>query len=56
MCENEFVNRLDFYEVKRDASRLDRALLARKVDAFLVKNPSLKSHEISCSGLSMADM
>ena len=56
VCENEFANKLDFYEVKRDASRFDRALLARKVDAFFAKNPSLKSHEVTWGGLSMDDM
>lgn len=56
VCENEFEKRIDFYEVKRDASRFDSALLARKVEAFLAKNPTLKSMEITCGGLSMADM
>ncbi len=56
VCENEFTNKLDFYDVKRDASRFDQALLLRKVDAFLAKNPVLKSRETTLGCLSMADM
>jgi AAA+ ATPase superfamily predicted ATPase len=56
VCENEFAKKLDFYEVKRDSSRFDSALLARKVEAFLEKNPALRSSTISCGGLSMSDM
>ena len=56
VCENEFAKKLDFYEVKRDSSRFDSALLARKVEAFLEKNPALRSLDISCGGLSMSDM
>ncbi len=56
VCENEFAKKLDFYEVKRDSSRFDSALLARKVEAFLKKNPTQRSLEISCGGLSMSDM
>ena len=56
VCENEFSNRLDFYEVKRDSARLDAAILERKAEAFLAKNPQYKSWKRSCLGLSMDDM
>lgn len=56
VCENEFSQQLDFYEVKRDSSRFVPALLGRKVEAFLAKNPSLKSMKITSGALSMEDM
>lgn len=56
VCENEFLHKLDFYEIKREASRFDSALLGRKTEAFFAKNPSFRSMEISCGSLSMEDM
>lgn len=56
VCENEFSNVLDFFEVKRDARRIDLAALARKSDAFFKKNPNLRTRTISCRGISLADM
>ena len=56
VCENEFSQKLDFYEIKRESSRFDPSLLDRKVEAFLAKNPHLRSMKISCGNLSMDDM
>ena len=56
VCENEFSNALDFYEVKRDPSRIDLASLARKREAFFAKNPELRTRTASCRGLSIVDM
>ena len=56
VCENEFSQKLDFYEVKREASRFDSALLGRKVEAFFAKNSSCRAMEISTGSLSMDDM
>ena len=56
VCENEFSRKLDFYEVKREPSRFDPAILGRKVAAFFDKNPKLRSLEFSCNQLSMEDM
>lgn len=56
VCENEFSNILDVYEIKRDAKRIDLDLLRKKAEAFFEKNPSLKSRCISYAGLSMDDM
>ena len=56
VCENEFTNKLNLYEVKREPSRFDAALLERKAEVFLSKNPQLRSKALSCAGLSMDNM
>ena len=56
VCENELEDALVFYEIKRDASRIDLKELGFKAHAFLTKNPQLKSRNISYKGLSMKDM
>ena len=56
VCKDEINSRLDFYEVKRDASRLDLAALKAKTAAFFEKNPTLRSLESKCGGLSLADI
>lgn len=53
---DEVGNRLDFYEVKRDPSRISRSDLIRKSEAFLAKNPKLKGRKMSFKGLSIEDM
>ena len=54
--ENEFKETLDFFEIKRDARRIDINALQRKADAFFKKNPGLQSRHISYAGLSLTDM
>ena len=56
VCDDEMDNALDFYEIKRDAARIDLKGLEFKAQAFLTKNPQLKSRNISYRGLSMKDM
>ena len=56
VCDDEVGNKLDFYEIKRDASRISSADLIRKSEAFLSKNPKLKGREMSFNGLSIQDM
>ena len=56
VCENEFSNTFDFYEVKRDARRIDIAALARKREAFFAKNPEQRSRTALSKGLSILDM
>ena len=56
VCDNEFKNQLDFYEVKRDRKRINLAVLKRKVQAFFEKNPSLIERKHTLVGLSMDDM
>lgn len=56
VCDDETGNALDFYEIKRDAARIDLKELEFKSRAFLAKNPQLKSRNISYKGLSMEDM
>ena len=56
VCEDALSNRLDIYEVKRDATRVDKGLLETKVEAFLRKNPECRERKITLGILSMADM
>ena len=56
VCDDSVSGHIDFYEVKRDASRIDVERLREKADVFFQKNPDLKDREISFMGLSMRDM
>ena len=56
VCDDEVSGRLDFFEVKRDASRIDLHDLERKSGAFFAKNPTLKSRKFYFKGLSLRDM
>ena len=56
MCDDEVSGTLYFYEVKRDASRIDLHALERKSAAFFVKNPTLKLRNCFFKGLSLEDM
>ena len=56
VCDDSAGGRLDFYEVKRDESRIDLKRLREKSVAFFQKNPSLKDKKVSFLGLSMRDM
>lgn len=56
VCDDEFENRLDFCEVKRDATRIDMTALAVKSEAFLTANPSLRQRTIRRRALSLADV
>ena len=56
VCEDETRNVLDFYEIKRDPSRIDLRTLAHKRDAFLAKNPDKRDRRISLHALSIDDM
>ena len=56
VCDDEVGNKLDFYEVKRDPSRISSLDLIRKSEAFFEKNPKLKGRETSFMGLSIEDM
>ena len=47
---------LTFFEVKRDAARIDLKALEAKVAAFFEKHPMLRNYKVSCGGLSLADM
>ena len=50
------MGRHDFYEIKRDSSRIDLAALAVRREAFFAKNPSLRDHTSHLLGLGLADM
>ena len=56
VCEDELGGTLDFFEVKREKSRIDLNKLQEKLVAFFAKNPTLKSREGRIAGLSMNDM
>lgn len=56
VCENEFSNVIDFYEVKRDPRRIDLNALRNKAAAFFAKNPEVRSRKASFAGLSIEDM
>lgn len=56
VCDDEVSGRIDFYEIKRDSSRIDLTALERKSLAFFAKNPQLRSRKVSYAGLSISDM
>ena len=47
---------LMFFEVKRDAARIDLNALKAKVSAFFKKHPEMKNGEPLIEGLSLKDM
>ena len=56
VCDDSADGRLDFYEVKRDASRIDLKRLQEKSVAFFQKNPDMKDRTVSFNGLSLRDI
>ena len=56
VCEDELSGKLDFYEIKRNRSRIDLNGLKAKSVVFLAKNPKLASHKIGFKALSMEEM
>jgi len=56
VCEDEFKDRIDFYEVKIDPSRISIDVLKRKVEAFFAKNPSKRELKVAFAALSLDDM
>ena len=60
VCESPVAKKrlsaLTFFEVKRDASRIDLKALEAKVAAFFEKHPELKNGEPKLKGLSLEDM
>ena len=56
VCEDQTRNRLDFYEIKRDSSRIDLNVLKTKSEVFFAKHPELRSREVAHIGLSLEDM
>ena len=56
VCEDEVANRMDFYEVKKNASRYIPSLLESKVEAFFEKHPQKRALDHSVGVLSLEDM
>ena len=54
--EDALTDSLDFFEIKRDKTRISMNTLMDKATDFFTKNPQLKSHKISFNGLSLDDM
>lgn len=56
VCSDDAAGRLDFYEVKRNAGRIDLGALQRKAGVFLAAHPGFRDRSIRCLPLSLADM
>ena len=56
VCDDEVSGKMDFFEIKRDAKRIDLGLLRKKSEAFFAKNPQFASRETAFRGLSLQDM
>lgn len=56
VCENEFKETVDFFEVKLDARRYDERVLRSKVEAFLRKHPDKRRGDSRMGLLSVGDM
>lgn len=56
VCEDEAKGKLDFYEIKREKSRISLKELERKAAAFFAKNPKLQESVVSHMGLSIGEM
>lgn len=56
VCEDESQGILDFYEIKREKSRISIKDLKGKTEAFFAKNPTLKDRTVHCRGLAVEDM
>ena len=56
VCKDELAEIIDFYEIKRDSSRVDIGELKLKAERFFEKHPEQKSLAINYYGLSLADM
>lgn len=54
--ENEFLDTLEFVEIKRDADRIKLDALRTKADAFFEKNPEKCSLKVSYRAFSIKDM
>ena len=60
VCESPAVKKrpsaITFFEIKRDAARIDLKALETKVAAFFEKHPEMKNGEPKIKGLSIEDM
>lgn len=56
VAEDEFEQKVVFYEVKRQAKNIDTAILRAKADIFFQNTKQCKNYETSFAGLSMEDM
>ena len=56
MAENELDNTATFIEVKRNIDKYIPSLLEAKSSVFLRATGEFKDYDITCKGVSMADM
>ena len=56
VCENEFEQRIDFFEIKRDARRIDLDVLREKAEVFFLKNPDKRKLTEGYHALSLSDL
>lgn len=56
ITENELLDTLDFYEVKRKKDNIQLGVLRRKADAFFMKNKVSEKYNINYHGLTLEDM
>ena len=56
VCKDEFAEIIDFYEIKRDPSRIDLGKLKLKAERFFEKQPELRSLAVNYRALSLSDM
>ena len=56
VVDYEFAGKIEFVEIKRDASRISLSELKEKSEVFLAKNPDVRSRRMSFAGLSIKDM
>ena len=54
--EDAVAGRIDFWEIKRDPSRIDLRKLREKASAFFAKHPELRALRPSFRALSLADL
>ena len=56
MAVDDLSKKIDFFEVKCDASRFNKTLLQRKVAEFFTVAGDLAEYKMRCSCLSVDDM
>ena len=56
MAVDDSERRIDFFEVKRNAARFDKAVLQRRAEEFLTVAGEFAAYKKDFAGLSLADM
>lgn len=56
ICEDELEKKVEIFEIKRNASRIDEELLKEKAGVFMKTSAVFRGYQIVLKGLSMEDM